>query len=61
MIPLQDINPRRNPPVVTWLLILANILVFLYELSLPERAREVFFTPGALFLLDFLTIIFQSS
>jgi membrane associated rhomboid family serine protease len=43
MIPLQDINPRRNPPVVTWLLILANILVFLYELSLPERAREAFF------------------
>ncbi|MCS7279237.1 MAG: rhomboid family intramembrane serine protease [Thermodesulfobacteriaceae bacterium] len=43
MIPLQDILPRRNPPVITWLLILINLLVFLYELSLPLAQRELFF------------------
>ena len=43
MIPLQDILPRRNPPVMTWFLILLNTLVFFYELSLSTVEREVFF------------------
>lgn len=34
MIPLQDINPSRSRPYVTWLLITANVLVFLLELTL---------------------------
>jgi len=34
MIPLQDINPSRTRPYVTWLLIAANVLVFLFELML---------------------------
>jgi membrane associated rhomboid family serine protease len=37
MIPLRDLNPSRTRPVVTILLIVANVLVFFYELSLgPE-------------------------
>src|SRR5258706_12560491 len=34
MIPLRDIIPSRTTPVVTIALIVVNVLVFLYELSL---------------------------
>ncbi len=43
MIPLQDLNPRRNPPIITWLLIIINLLVFFYVISLPAEVREIFF------------------
>jgi membrane associated rhomboid family serine protease len=43
MLPIQDTIPDRNPPIVVWLLILANSVVFLFELSLPEQALEQFF------------------
>ena len=43
MIPLRDINPTRTFPVVTVLIIAANVLVFLYELILPsEQALSQF-------------------
>src|SRR6478752_4166875 len=34
MIPLRDIIPSRTTPVVTIALIVVNVLVFIYELSL---------------------------
>ena len=34
MLPLKDENPVRSTPVVTFLLIAANVLAFLYELQL---------------------------
>jgi membrane associated rhomboid family serine protease len=37
MIPLSDANPTRRTPVVNWLLIAINVVVFLYEISLPTR------------------------
>ncbi len=43
MIPLQDILPRRNPPVMTYLLILINIIIFFYEVSLTPSERVEFF------------------
>ncbi|RKX61405.1 MAG: rhomboid family intramembrane serine protease [Thermodesulfobacteriota bacterium] len=43
MIPLQDIVPRRKPPIITYLLILINVLVFFHEVSLPLHKREEFF------------------
>jgi len=43
MIPLQDILPRRNPPIMTWLIILVNVLVFFHELQLTPYQREIFF------------------
>jgi len=47
VIPLKDRNPRYSTPFVTVLLIVANALVFLYELSLGPRAGEKFiFTFG---------------
>ena len=36
MIPIGDDNPRRNFPLVNYLLILANILVFVLELNSPD-------------------------
>ena len=36
MIPLRDVIPSRTTPVVTISLIVVNVLVFLYELSLGE-------------------------
>jgi membrane associated rhomboid family serine protease len=40
MIPLKDLTPRRSFPFMTLLLILANVLVFFYQISLPTRAAE---------------------
>lgn len=37
MIPLHDDIPSRHYPLVTRLLVLASVLVFLYEWSLPAR------------------------
>ncbi len=36
MIPLRDRNPRHGPAYITWLLVAANVLVFLYQLRLGE-------------------------
>jgi len=47
MFPLRDTIPSRCPPVVTWMLILANCLVFLVELAMPEPVlRQFFYTFG---------------
>lgn len=40
MIPLQDDNPTRTFPIVTVLLIAANVLVFLYEVSLGSQTEN---------------------
>ena len=37
MIPLRDENPSQSPPVVTRLLIVANVLAFGYQLSLGPQ------------------------
>ncbi len=42
MIPLHDDNPTTITPVVTIALIAACVLVFFYEVSLPEDAAELF-------------------
>lgn len=39
MIPIQDSNPSHTRPVVTWSLILINVLVFLYEASLDASGE----------------------
>lgn len=36
-IPLKDLNPRRGFPVVNLLLIVTNIIVFLYQAALPAQ------------------------
>jgi membrane associated rhomboid family serine protease len=36
MLPISDMNPTRRMPILTWALIVINVLVFLWELSLSE-------------------------
>lgn len=43
MIPLYDTIPSRNTPVAMYILILANALVFLFQLELPPPVLEQFF------------------
>jgi len=40
LIPLKDLNPRRGFPVINTLLILTNVVVFLYQLTLPARLEN---------------------
>ncbi|MFO8039960.1 MAG: rhomboid family intramembrane serine protease [Sodalinema sp.] len=53
MVPLNDENPIQITPVVTYVLIVANILIFLYELRLGTPGLQAFlqdfaFIPGQL-------------
>ena len=48
MIPLKDLNPRRRFPIMTLLLILANVIVFLYQITLPPAAADAFVKTWAL-------------
>nr|MBC7244790.1 rhomboid family intramembrane serine protease [Chloroflexota bacterium] len=63
MIPLRDINPRRRFPFVTLGIIFFNVLVFLYEFTLPSaRALEALvntwgLVPYRLAQLDFTAIL----
>ena len=38
-IPLRDENPARPTPYINYLLVAANALVFIYEISLPHRVQ----------------------
>lgn len=42
IIPIKDLNPRRTIPFVTVLLILANVAVFIYQVTLPAHAAQAF-------------------
>lgn len=46
MIPLRDKNPTRKFPIVTVLLIIINVLMFFYQLSLGNRLDDLFFNYG---------------
>lgn len=48
MIPLKDMTPRRSVPVVTLLLIAANVVVFLHQITLPPAAGDAFIRTYAL-------------
>ena len=40
VIPLRDDTPARRAPLVTWALIAVNVLVFVYQSQLPDRALQ---------------------
>lgn len=48
MIPIRDVIPSRTTPVVTFSLIIANVLVFLYELTLSDAQLSAFWTAGGI-------------
>ncbi len=43
MIPLRVLLLRKSTPAVTLLLIVINVLIFLYEMAIPVYARDAFF------------------
>jgi membrane associated rhomboid family serine protease len=43
VLPLQDSVPSRSVPVMTGTLIFINVVVFFFELSLPQETREQVF------------------
>ena len=68
MLPLTDHIPRRTVPVVTMLIIIVNIIVFLWELQLgpdlQQAIMQVAFIPARLWLSGYLfanlqTIVFS--
>lgn len=48
MLPLRDENPRRSTPVFTLLIILVNLAVFLYQVTLSPPAEQQFFQEFAM-------------
>jgi membrane associated rhomboid family serine protease len=42
LIPLKDLTPRRSFPIVTLLLILVNVAIFLYQITLSPHAAQTF-------------------
>src|ERR1700737_2115104 len=48
MIPIRNAVPSRYPPVITWMLIATNCLVFLFQDSLSPYELEVFLRQFAL-------------
>ncbi len=48
MVPLKDENPISTTPVVVFVLLALNILIFLYEMSLSEEALQQFFNVWAI-------------
>ena len=46
-IPLKDLNPRRTYPLVNTLLILTNVIVFLFQLTLPPSQYKAFVMSNA--------------
>jgi membrane associated rhomboid family serine protease len=53
MIPLRDDNPTRTRPVVTVALIVLSVLVFLWQLTLPEAAGQ-----AAIYSLGLIPAVF---
>jgi membrane associated rhomboid family serine protease len=59
MIPLRDVIPSRTTPGVTITLIVINVLVFLFQLSLTERGQDAFISAFGLVpaYFSFLTVL----
>ncbi|MGI8933835.1 rhomboid family intramembrane serine protease [Leptolyngbya sp. BC1307] len=48
MVPLKDNNPISTTPVVVYGLVVLNVAIFLYEMSLGENALQQFFNTWAI-------------
>lgn len=53
MIPIRDENPTRLIPVVNYLLIAANVVVFVWMFFLPESALEAVFAKYSMTPVNF--------
>ncbi|HEY9737405.1 MAG TPA: rhomboid family intramembrane serine protease [Trichocoleus sp.] len=48
MVPLRDENPTSSTPYITYGLIVLNVLMFLFEISLPPEQLQLFFDTWAI-------------
>jgi len=48
MFPIRNTVPTRYPPIVTWWIILTNVLIFLFQISLSRVELEEFLYSFAL-------------
>ena len=48
MVPIRDSIPTKTEPIVTYGLIAANVLAFLYEANLPPQQLDAFFHLAAI-------------
>ncbi|HEY9761231.1 MAG TPA: rhomboid family intramembrane serine protease, partial [Trichocoleus sp.] len=48
MVPLRDENPTSSTPYVTYGLVILNVLIFLYEITLPPDQLAQFFDTWAI-------------
>ncbi|MCD6254984.1 MAG: rhomboid family intramembrane serine protease, partial [Deltaproteobacteria bacterium] len=46
MIPLKDTIPSRTFPIITIFLIIINVLIFFFEVSLGPNLERLLFTYG---------------
>ena len=53
MIPIRDSNPSYTFPIVVVSLILTNVLVYLYEMGMPQDQMEPFFRTYGLVAREF--------
>jgi membrane associated rhomboid family serine protease len=63
MFPIRDLQPSYSRPIATIVLIVINILVFLFEFSLDDYSRNAFIalyglTPDNFHLLNIFTAMF---
>ncbi len=61
VVPLNDDNPIQITPYVTYGLIVLNILVFIYELTLPEPELMDFFQTWAVVPQELTASFFQGN
>jgi membrane associated rhomboid family serine protease len=57
MIPIGDRNPTRNFVVVNYLLLLANVAVFVFELSLGEQRLDTFINTWGVRSVDVIALL----
>ncbi len=43
MIPLRDTQPSERFPIVNWVIIIINAIIFIFELTLNDAEAEIFF------------------
>lgn len=43
MLPLNDNVPRQKAPLITWTLLVSNVVIFIYQLGLPQRQMQYIF------------------
>jgi membrane associated rhomboid family serine protease len=55
MFPIKDLNEARTVPIATYLIILLNSLIFLFELSLGQGNQESFFQQYGLVPANFFS------